>query len=126
MNRLLATLVSKLEKDLPANVKLSAQFFWVLAEFAQMGARQCRQLIDLDAFRQLVKFLLGVDPTETEGNSDGGAEAPSRRRWTSLQLRELGDLHRALAYMILACDTGSLKDDGDSGGLASEQRSFII
>ena len=120
---MLATLISLLEKDIPANFKHSAQFFWVLAKFAQMGIRQCRQLFDLNAFPQMVKFMLGVEPVEDEAeggskakSSDEATTSPTRRRWTSLQSREFGELHRALAFMILACNTDPLKDGSDGMG----------
>ena len=71
---------------------------------------QCKQLFDLNAFSQLVKFLLGVDP-EMEAVSEAedkdqqkdtvvDLRSPSRRKWTSVQSREFGDLHKTLAYRV--------------------------
>jgi len=103
-----------------ANTKASAQFFSVLARFAETGVAQCKQLFDLNAFSQLVKFLLGVDPESAASDDDksGGGDKnqrdtdlrSTRRKWTSVQSREFGDLHKTLAYLMLSCDlnpTGS-------------------
>ena len=66
---------------------------------------QCKQLFDLNAFSQLVKFLLGVDPEAvTEAATDDKGESDKRstnhrRKWTSVQSREFGDLHKTLAYL---------------------------
>jgi hypothetical protein len=118
-----------LEKDIPANFKLSGSFFSVLARFAQMGVRQCQQLFALDAFAQVIKFLLGVDPEATtstvasgddNGNSEPSQEVKIRRRWTSLQSREFGELHRALAFLILSCKTDAIRDYQEMGKFKQE------
>ena len=67
------------------------------------------QLFDLNAFSQLVKFLLGVDPESAAASDDdksGGDKnqrdtdlRSTRRKWTSVQSREFGDLHKTLAYL---------------------------
>ena len=41
INRILATLINLLEKDVGNHCKNSAQFFWVLAKFAQMVRHKC-------------------------------------------------------------------------------------
>ena len=105
VNRILATMVNLLEKDVGNHCKNSAQFFWVLAKFAEMDVSNCNQLFQLNAFRNLIKFLLGVDPEQQD--EPGENELTNRpRRWPALQSREFGDLHAALAYLILSCNTG--------------------
>ena len=44
VNRILAALVGMLEKEAAANPKGSAQFFSVLARFAETGVAQCKQV----------------------------------------------------------------------------------
>lgn len=66
------------------------------------GVRQCQQLFGLNAFRGLIKFLLNVEP---EAEDDESTLASRQRRWTVSQSREFGELHSALAHLILSCDT---------------------
>ena len=45
MNRILSALIGMLEKEVAANTKASAQFFSVLARFAETGVAQCKQVL---------------------------------------------------------------------------------
>lgn len=132
INRIMATLVGLIEKDIPNHCKYSAQFFWLLAKFTEMvrgkkkplffffsalsknstiylytfktfqGVVQCQQLFQLNTFSQLTKFLLGVEPDPEEMSSEQLSK--QRRRWTSVTAKEFGELHRALAFLIASCD----------------------
>ena len=64
--------------------------------------RQSQQLFQLNAFRNTIKFLLNVEP---EPEEDESALLGRQRRWTVSQSREFGELHGALAHLILACDS---------------------
>ena len=44
VNRILCALIGMLEKEVAANTKASAQFFSVLARFAETGVAQCKQV----------------------------------------------------------------------------------
>ena len=60
------------------------------------------QLFALNAFSQLIKFLLGVDPESVETDDKSKSDTDlrtTRRKWTSVQSREFGNLHKTLAYM---------------------------
>lgn len=50
----------------------------------------------------MIKLLLGVEP-DPDGDDEDLQSRP--RRWSVSQSRELGELHSAIAYLILACDT---------------------
>ena len=64
----------------------------------------CNQLFRLNAFRNLIKFLLGVDPEQVEEVDENDLYSRSRR-WSTLQGREFGGLHAAISYLVLSCDT---------------------
>jgi len=49
----------------------------------------------------MIKLLLGVEP---DPDDDDDLQSRSRR-WSISQSRELGELHSAIAYLILACET---------------------
>ena len=52
----------------------------------------------------MIKFLLGVEPEPIEENEESNL-GNRPRRWSTLQTREFGGLHAAIAYLILSCDT---------------------
>jgi len=104
INRILENLIDLTEKDVEYHCKDSAQYFWLIAKFAQMDVSCCEQLFRLNAFRNLTKFLLGVDP-EHIGDIDENSLLSRSRRWSTLQSREFGGLHAAISYLILSCDT---------------------
>ena len=84
---------------------------------------QCKHLHQLGMFPLMIKFLLGVDLEVKEGDNEGEAMASEatvsnpksllgqRRRWTSMQVREFGELHVAISYLVLACNLASLREE---------------
>ncbi len=74
----------------------------VISKYFLQGVRQCQQLFQLNSFRNIIKFLLNVEP---EPEEDESTLLGRQRRWTVSQSREFGELHSALAHLILACDT---------------------
>lgn len=54
----------------------------------------------------MFKFLLGCEP-EPENPEE---LLNQRRRWTCLQIRDFGEVHLVLAYMILSCDLTKHRD----------------
>ena len=73
------------------------------------GVKQCQQLFQLNVFSQVVKFLLGVD-----GDPDDDTFDPKkhRRKWSSLQAKEFGELHSTLAHLVLACNMDTQRENG--------------
>lgn len=50
-------------------------------------------------FSQLIKFLLGVD---VDPGEDFDAKK-HRRRWSSLQTKEFGEIYSLLSHLVLSC-----------------------
>ena len=59
----------------------------------------------------MIKLLLGVEPEYFE-DGDENQLVNRSRRWSTLQSREFGGLHAALAYLILSCDTAPHRSCG--------------
>ncbi|KAI9556016.1 hypothetical protein GHT06_018579 [Daphnia sinensis] len=127
--KLLESLLSMLDKDVPDNCKTCPQFFYLLSAYANMGVNQCQHLFQLGAFRKLLVFLLGADrvgqsppspsssPRENHSRTTTMGQkslaiplpAPSptstlQRRWSQTQAKDFHDLHTTLATLILQCD----------------------
>ena len=64
----------------------------------------------------MIKFLLGVEAEATDDESNTAESqlqlANRSRRWSTIQSREFGELHSALAYLILSCDTAPHRSCG--------------
>ena len=80
--------------------------------FLLQGVKQCHQLFQLNTFTQVVKFLLGVD---VDPGEDYDARK-HRRRWSSLQTKDFGEVHTLLAYLIMSCNMESNRKAGERTG----------
>eukprot|EP00095_Tigriopus_kingsejongensis_P003305 maker-scaffold355_size198070-snap-gene-0.39 protein:Tk03305 transcript:maker-scaffold355_size198070-snap-gene-0.39-mRNA-1 annotation:"ubiquitin carboxyl-terminal hydrolase 24 isoform x8" len=118
ISTLLGQLVSVLSQDVPKHGKNSGQIFWLLSKFTRMGVKHCQELFTMNAFTHLIKFLLGVEP-DPENSEE---LLNQRRRWSSLQIREFGEVHIVVAYMILSCDMTAHRDTIDQS--TSPRRKF--
>ena len=54
----------------------------------------------MNVFSQVIKFLLGV---EADPGDDFDAKK-HRRKWSSVQAKEFGEVHSLLSHLILACN----------------------
>jgi len=54
----------------------------------------------MNVFAQVIRFLLGV---ETDPGIDFNPKT-HRRRWSSVQAKEFGELHSLVSYLILSCE----------------------
>jgi len=84
-----------------ANVKQSASYFSVLLNYAKIGSAQSQDILDIGAVPKLLNFLLGV-PEEQLSDVSESCDF-ERRKWSSVQNRELGDLHTLVAFLVLQC-----------------------
>jgi len=77
VKEILTSLVALVDKDVAANYKNSNRLFWIISAYAQMGVYQCKQLFELNVFNYLIKFLLGIDPSDQEFASNNGESKQS-------------------------------------------------
>ncbi|XP_014661859.1 PREDICTED: ubiquitin carboxyl-terminal hydrolase 24-like [Priapulus caudatus] len=98
-NEVIELLLEMLNKEVQDNCKQCMQYFWLLCSYAQMGTKACAHLFGKSGFQRLVGFLIGRSPPTTPTT-----EELQPRRWSSLQAREFGQLHVALATLVLHCD----------------------
>lgn len=108
ISNILTHLVELVENDVANHCKNSGQFFWLLSKFAQMGSNQCHQLFQVNLFPHLIKFLLGV---EVDPGDDFDA-SNHRRRWSSLQAKNFGELYLTITHLILACQMDGHRQQG--------------
>lgn len=97
-----ACLINLLDQDVADNCWHSSQYFCLLSNYAQLGAKACRHLFRLGAFEKLMVFLLGP----LGANMD--SEESFTRRWSHTQIHEFGYLHSTLINLVLACDLSCL------------------
>ncbi|CAH1774066.1 unnamed protein product [Owenia fusiformis] len=101
-DELLEILLSMLKKDVEDNIKTCTQYFWLLSMYVHQGTKACAHMFGRNGFVRLVNFLLGPQSKEPESPN---------RRWSSMQSRDFGYLHEALATLILNCDVSGYRTD---------------
>ncbi len=114
VNKILETLLNLVKSDVSSHIKNSGQIFSVVVNFANLGLEQCKQLLlRHDYFTFSIKLLLGIGMEDDLDKVD----STKSRKWASSQNRELGELHSALASLILACDTAEFQSEKSKGNL---------
>ncbi|EHA99013.1 Ubiquitin carboxyl-terminal hydrolase 24 [Heterocephalus glaber] len=100
LHQLLEVLLALLDKDVPENCKNCAQYFLLFNTFVQkQGIRAGDLLLRHSALRHMISFLLGANRQNNQ-----------IRRWSSAQAREFGNLHNAVALLVLHSDVSSQRN----------------
>ena len=120
VEKILGVMLTLIREDVANHIKSSAQFFALVTKFARLGPEQCNQLHKLDYFQAISKLLLGIGPDDEELASSTAVTSARQRKWAQSQSRELGELHAALATLILSCDNSAFWSEAAAAGEANE------
>ncbi|XP_070196439.1 ubiquitin carboxyl-terminal hydrolase 24-like isoform X2 [Littorina saxatilis] len=94
-----------LEKDVIDFVRHCSQYFRLLRSYIQLGTKACVHMFGRQGFQRLIFFLLGnISPSVDDFDNNS-------RRWSSMQAREFGHLHNAVAMLVLNCDVTAYRTE---------------